>query len=168
MTKGVSGIYCWVNKTNGKCYVGKANSMYLRLSNYYQDAYITNHLSSSLICRAINKYTMSQFSLIVLEINPSDLSAAEQYWINLLSPEYNSQKNVLVPFTGVYVQPDRFGINNSFYGRKHSQNAKDALRKSALARLHPNKPGFSVAVTDTATNITTIYPSIRKAVTALN
>lgn len=33
---GKVGVYCWVNKVNGKIYIGSGNPLYLRLSDYYQ------------------------------------------------------------------------------------------------------------------------------------
>jgi len=78
-TSKVSGIYCWINQVNGKCYVGKSNSLYLRLSNYFQVGHIEAHLGSSFICRAIFKYGIQAFSLVILEVNPSNIAHAEQY-----------------------------------------------------------------------------------------
>jgi hypothetical protein len=39
-TKGKTGVYCWVNKLNGNSYVGSGLSLYKRISNYYQEAYL--------------------------------------------------------------------------------------------------------------------------------
>lgn len=99
VTKGVSGIYCWVNKSNGRCYVGKSNNLYLRLSNYYQSAHVIKHRHTSLICRAINKHGIDSFLLVVLELSVNNLSEAEQKWIDLLNPEYNTIKDVITPDT---------------------------------------------------------------------
>lgn len=168
LTKGSAGIYCWVNNLNGKCYVGKSVYLYSRLSQYYQWAYITKHIQSSLICRAIDKYGIDSFSLVILETNSMDLAQSEQDWINLLSPEYNSQQNVLVPFKGQdHIRPDRFGANNSFFNRKHSDAAKETIRLAALARLKSNKPGLGFTIIDTLLSTTTSYPSIRKGVEAM-
>nr|YP_007475399.1 hypothetical protein H911_mgp05 [Microbotryum lychnidis-dioicae]AGE14613.1 hypothetical protein [Microbotryum lychnidis-dioicae] len=66
--------------------------MYLRLSNYYQAAYLKRGFSSSLICRSIYKNGLESFELLILELNPINLSEAEQRWIDFLGPEYNTQK----------------------------------------------------------------------------
>jgi len=34
-TKGLSGIYLWFNKVNGKCYIGSASDLYIRINNYF-------------------------------------------------------------------------------------------------------------------------------------
>lgn len=163
-TAKITGIYCWVNILNGKCYVGKATNLYLRLSNYFQTRYIKRTLLSSLISRAINKYGMNNFSLVILEINPANLSEAEQYWIDLLSPEYNQEFNVIGSKLPRTPKPDRSGTNNSFFGREHTAETKSILRRAALRRVKPNKPGFIFVVHDTLLDVTTEYPSIRKGV----
>lgn len=33
---GKVGVYCWVNKVNGKLYIGSGDPLYLRISDYYQ------------------------------------------------------------------------------------------------------------------------------------
>lgn len=78
-TDKIAGIYCWINIFNGKCYVGKANNLYLRLSNYFQKAYITRTFTSSYISRAMSKYGLEAFALVILEVNPANLAQAEQY-----------------------------------------------------------------------------------------
>lgn len=34
---GKIGIYAWVNKINSKFYIGSGDSLYLRISDYYQN-----------------------------------------------------------------------------------------------------------------------------------
>jgi hypothetical protein len=57
----------------------------------------------------------------------------------------------------------RRGVNNSFYGKKHTDEAKFAIRTAALNRDKDPVPGIIVDITDLETNITTSYDSIRKA-----
>lgn len=165
-TNHVSGIYCWINMFNGKCYIGKANNLYLRLSNYFQKGYIQRTLLSSYFSRAISKYGLESFALVILEFNPANLAKAEQYWIDLIKPEYNQQLNVLSSGGGKTPQfkTDRSGPNNSFFGKQHSIETKAILRDSALARPTPNKPGYTFTIIDTVLDITTQYPSTRKGV----
>ena len=159
-----SGIYCWVNNLNGKCYVGKGVDLYLRLSNYYQKAYLERTRNSSLLSKAILKDVIGAFSLIIIEVNPADLSHAEQYWITTLKPEYNTILDVLVTYDPSKQKPNRFGSNNSFFGKAHTEEVKDILRTAALAREKPNRPGFEFIIEDTLQNTSTTHPSIRKGV----
>lgn len=169
VTKHQTGIYCWINNTNGKCYVGKnKGNLYVRLSNYYQSAYLNSNRHSSLICKAILKYGISAFTLVILEIDPVDLAVAEQYWIDNLNSQYNTQRNVLVPVIhSGNLKPDRSGPKNSFYGRNHTPEAIGVIRLAALARLKPNNPGHPAIITDTLTNTSASYTSIREGITAM-
>lgn len=69
----------------------------------------------------------------------------------------------LIPL-GIY---DRSKEENSFWGRTHSEAAKDKIRAAALVRETPNKPGTGITVFDTFTGVSTTYPSIRKAAEAM-
>jgi group I intron endonuclease len=83
------GIYCWINKKTEKFYIGSGDPLYLRISDYYQSWYYLSH-SNLYIVRALFKYGMSNFSLVILEYCKSDdLIKCEQKWIDQLKPEYN-------------------------------------------------------------------------------
>lgn len=83
------GIYCWVNKINNKFYIGSGDSLYLRISDYYQNWYIL-YRSNVYIVKALSKYGMKNFSLVILEYSDSkNLIMCEQKWIDLLKPKYN-------------------------------------------------------------------------------
>lgn len=164
-TDGKSGIYCWVNNINGKCYVGKGVNLYLRLSNYYQEGYLKRTRASSQFSKAILKHGIYAFSLVILEVNPADLAQAEQYWIDFLKPEYNTITNVLVPYDPSKRKPDRSGPNNSFFQKQHTAATKEVLRQAALARIKPNRPGFEFIIHDTLLDKSHgPYSSIRKGV----
>lgn len=190
--KGKVGIYCWFNKVNGKFYIGSGDPLYGRLRDYYQDWYYSTRANLYII-RALSKYSMFNFSLVILEYTTSDqLIACEQKWIDLLKPEYN-----LCPVAGSskgYTHTDeslekmrkatlgrthtsevrqlmresRIGVNNSFYGKKHSEETIASFRLAARNRTKPAIPGIEVEITDIETNITTTYASIRKAADAIN
>lgn len=86
---GKIGIYSWINKVNGKFYIGKGDSLYIRISDYYQNWYSLYH-SNLYIVKAISKYGMKNFSLIILEYSDlENIILCEQKWINFLKPEYN-------------------------------------------------------------------------------
>jgi len=74
----------------------------------------------------------------------------------------------------------RKGINNNFYGKKHSTetldprcariipSGEDLFRNIALNRTKLSKVGVEVEITDLDTKLTTTYESIRKAASAIN
>jgi len=86
---GKVGIYSWINNINGKFYIGKGNSLYLRLNDYYQKWYLESRTNLHIV-RSLSKYKMSNFSLVILKY--TDLKSVVSYekeFINLLKPEYN-------------------------------------------------------------------------------
>lgn len=89
-----SGVYRWVNKINGKSYVGSSIYLSNRFSNYYSLSSLTLKVKRSIIIyRALLKYGYSNFSLDILEYcEPNVLISREQYYIDILKPKYNIRK----------------------------------------------------------------------------
>jgi len=92
---------------------------------YYNIKYITRVSKSSLICRALLKYGYSSFKLEILEYcDPSSVIEREQYFIDLLKPEYNILK-----------------VAGSFFGYKHTPESLEKMtcREIALNRSEETK-----------------------------
>lgn len=97
--------------------------LYRRFTQYYNIKYITRASQSSLICRALLKYGYSGFSLDILEIcDISVLIQREQFYIDLLKPEYNILQ-----------------VAGSLFGYKHTQESLDKMRDIALNRSEETK-----------------------------
>jgi len=62
----------------------------------------------------------------------------------------------------------RWGKNNSFFGKTHSEEALALIRAAALNREKSSVPGMEVEITDLQTKLTTTYDSVRKAADAIN
>jgi group I intron endonuclease len=135
--------------------------------------------STSLIGRALLKYGYSGFSLYILEYCESDLLLnREQYYIDLLNPEYNilrtagsslgykhsietKAKFKTRKYTSEYLAKLREHLN------KH--NASDEQRAKARVRMLKinQEKGMGTEVFDTVTGLTTTYSSIRQAADAI-
>ena len=93
--KGKSGIYLWKNENNGKLYVGSSQDLARRLKQYYNFNFLTKY-SNMNINKALLKYGYSSFSLYILEYcdgsTKENIIKREQYYIDLLKPEYNILK----------------------------------------------------------------------------
>lgn len=73
--------------------VGSSVFLGRRLKNYFSFEYIANP-NNMLINKALIKYDYSNFSLEIIEYcEPSLVVTREQYYIDLLKPEYNIFKS---------------------------------------------------------------------------
>lgn len=97
--EGVAVIYLWVNKINGKSYVGKTINLKQRLNNYL-DVYYLNKVKSSMpISGSILKNGIMNFELFVLEVVPfeliSELPFKEAHWYSVIKSSYNVDLNFM-------------------------------------------------------------------------
>lgn len=153
--KNKSGIYLWTNLINNKCYIGSAVKLNKRFSDYYCiDKY--NRIRTkgkSLISKAILEYKMDNFSLSILEYcDRNDLLNKEQYYIDLLKPEYNILKIAgsrinyrLSKDTKIALSLKNMGVNNPMYGKYHTNETKLIL---SLHNIGVNNPMYGKHHTD--------------------
>jgi len=59
-----AGIYTWVNKVNGKAYVGSSVNLSKRITHYFSPGYLSNN-ASHVIAKAIRKYGLINFELVI-------------------------------------------------------------------------------------------------------
>jgi group I intron endonuclease len=86
--KGKTGIYRWINLVNYKTYIGSASDLTVRFWVYFSKKRLTN--SNMVIYKAILKYGYENFRLEILEYcDKNILLVREQYYMDLLKPEYN-------------------------------------------------------------------------------
>lgn len=85
---------------------------------------------SMIIYKALLKHGYSNFSLKILEYcEPSKCVEREQYYIDLLKPEYNISLTARAPMTGrnhseltkIKISGGQTGEGNSFYGKIHNE-----------------------------------------------
>lgn len=86
-----SGVYRWVNNFNQKSYIGSGVNLGKRLGSYFNESELNRN--SRPIKDALIKYGHMEFTLDILEYCPkSELINREQYYIDILNPEYNILK----------------------------------------------------------------------------
>lgn len=116
--KGESGVYMWTNKVNGKIYIGSSVDLSKRLRNYFNTSYLSDLKDIMIIYKALLAHGFDNFKLEILEhCKPSDLIKREQYYIDLLKPEYNILK-----------------IAGSSLGVKRSKETIAKIKAGALSR----------------------------------
>lgn len=120
-------LYTIKCKTNNKLYVGITNDVAKRWNKHVYD---TKHNSPCVIHRAMKKYGIDNFSIIVLQqfISKEDLCANEILFIKIL----NSHVSV-----GGY--NETFGGEAPMMGRKHSAESRKLMSKKLKGRISPNK-----------------------------
>lgn len=86
--RGKVGVYRWISKISGNTYVGSSINISVRMYTYFSLRSLAK--SNRPIDRALLKYGFSNFSLEILEYcNEDNVLKREQYFIDLLKPEYN-------------------------------------------------------------------------------
>jgi group I intron endonuclease len=138
--RGKSGIYMWTNLINNKSYVGSSVLLTSRFSTYFSLAALENKLKkdSSAIHRALLKYNYVNFKLEILEYcNKEILISREQYYIDLLKPEYNILKIAGSNFgfkhsieSKLKISSKVRGINNPFFGKEHTEESRNRIGES--------------------------------------
>lgn len=139
--KNKAGIYRWVNKVNGNTYIGSSTNLRYRLSQYYRLSYIDSQLSKSksrILC-ALLKYGYTNFQLEILEYCTAENSLnREQYYIDLLKPEYNINPVSISRFGTKHSIESREKMSKSAQGRKHSEQTKDLISHLSKGINNPN------------------------------
>jgi predicted GIY-YIG superfamily endonuclease len=88
---GKSRIYLWLNITNDKYYIGSAKNLTRRFSQYYSEKYLK--AVKGIIHKALLKNKHEKFALYILEYcEVKELILREQYYIDMLTPQYNILK----------------------------------------------------------------------------
>lgn len=168
--KNKSGIYRWTNIITGSIYIGSSANLTNRLSNYFSPRYLKRELlrNNSIISKSLLKYGYVNFSLDIIEYCELDLLIIrEQYYIDLLKPEYNILK----------AANSRLGIKHSpetllkFKNRKLSpealKNLKNAMKgkvPSPLAKVNQLlSTGHITTVINKKDNSVKLYNSVREA-----
>ena len=132
-------IYKTTNLINSKIYIGKACGK--NVTNNYLGS--GKHIKAS-----INKYGKENFKRVTIDKSEThkELCLKEIFWIDFYDAKnpkvgYNitiggeggqdieGEKN---PWYGI----SRFGKNNPFFGKKHSEETKKKIREKALGKLH--------------------------------
>ena len=134
--RGKSGVYRWINNSNGKSYVGSSIDLVSRLYSYYSLRFLEKQ-TSSLICKALLKYGHSAFTLDILEYcEPENNIEREQYYIDLLKPEYNIQKVAGSSIGQKRTDETKLKISKYRSGRALAQDTKEKIAAAMLGRKH--------------------------------
>lgn len=141
-TKNQAGIYRWVNKVNGNTYIGSSINLGRRFRVYFDFSYLSVRInkSKSRIYSAILKYGYSRLRREILEYcTKENAISREQYYIDLLKPEYNLNSTAGSRLGSIHSQETREKMSISAQGHKHTEETKKLI---SLATKGVNNPNF--------------------------
>jgi len=136
--KNKSGIYRWNNLITDKSYIGSSISLGGRFSNYYSPAFLKNRIKkgSSIIYNSLLKYGYNNFSIDILEYcEPNVLIKREQYYIDILKPEYNISKIAGSRLGTKQSKETKKLISSALKNRKFSDISKEKMRIAVKLRI---------------------------------
>lgn len=121
-----SGIYC-IEDANGRLYYGSAVDFENRWSSH-KNALSGNYHGNPKLQNAWNKYGPDYFTFYSVELvtDKSKLLEREQVWLDFVFATEECHYNIC-PIAG------------STKGRKHTDDTKDKISRSAKGRKSPNK-----------------------------
>ena len=175
--KEKAGIYRWNNLVTGKNYIGSAKDLSNRIRNYCSTSNIQRVINreSSIIFNAILKYNINNFSLDILEYcEVNSLIIREQYYIDLLKPEYNILKIAGSRLGHKLSEKTKKKLSISNKGKKRTheviKNIKISLKSKKNMHTDETKlkislrcPGVSVKIFDKSSNLLFEFPSLNSA-----
>jgi group I intron endonuclease len=109
-----------------------------RFSNYYSLAFLKERIKkgSSIIYNSLLKYGYNNFSIDILEYcEPSVLIKREQYYIDILKPEYNISKTAGSRLGTKQSEKTKQLISNASKNRIYSSEFKEKMKIIAKSRL---------------------------------
>jgi group I intron endonuclease len=207
--KGKSGVYRLTNLITGATYIGSAVDLTRRLRDYFSIKFLQKEIlkNKSLIYRALLKYGYSNFTIEILEYcTKISTINKEQYYIDLLKPEYNLCLKAGSSLGRITREETRLKLRNAWLNRLFAQSNDNTLREfiinciqiklnesklkinklykefenikllrvkkvsytTRMKILASTKTSQIVLITDTFNNVTTKYPSARRAAEAIS
>jgi group I intron endonuclease len=134
------GVYKIINLVNHFTYVGSSVNLRRREKSHFKCLKLNKHVNKHLQ-NSYNKYGENSFAFEILEcvIDVAKLIEREQYYIDVLNPEYNickiagSTSGVQRPDLALYNKLNpKIGESNPFYGKKHNSETLQILSECQL------------------------------------
>lgn len=132
-----SFVYRWINKINGKDYLGSTSNAKSRLSTYY-DRYSLN-LTDMPIYKAILKYGHSNFIFEIIEYcEPQEAIQREQYYLDLFDFDYNilEKANSSLGYKHTSETISKMKGRKNLLGYKHTEETLAKLRENQTNKNH--------------------------------
>ncbi len=120
------GVYQIRNTRNGKIYIGSTVDFKSRKSNHYWHLRKNTHHNDNLQAEYNCEEDKTVFVFEILMICEEKMCLFyEQICIDALTPDYNKSSKATAPLLG------KKGAAHPMFGRKHTEETKDKMKKSA-------------------------------------
>ncbi len=130
----VSGIYMIRSCINGKIYIGSAKNLYLRKHIHVCQLRGEYHFNIHLQ-RHSNKYGAEKMMFFIIEYCDIDiLVVREQYWIDILKPEFNIMPNAGSHLGFKYTDESKEKMRQVKLGKKASEETKRKMSEVRKGR----------------------------------
>lgn len=144
----ISGIYCIINIKNSKKYIGSSKNIRQRLWNHRAELRHNKH-ENVYLQNAWNKYGEHNFDYYILErCDESILLEKEQFYIDMINPEYNINKETQRPPCTIESRLKQSNTRKKLY---------------AEGKLKPSFKHVTTYVYDLDGNFIKEYPSMKDA-----
>ncbi len=143
-----SGIYKITSPT-GKIYIGESEDLKTRCGFYLTPNRIKKQRA---IYNSLVKHSVENHKIEILEFcEPEKLMIRERFWqeyfnsvdngLNCYLTPTNTKKKVLSKETKKIMSEKSKGVNNHFYGKKHTEESKLKISNSSKGKNNPNYGG---------------------------
>jgi group I intron endonuclease len=130
--KGKSGVYRLTNLITGAIYIGSAIDLTRRFREYFSVKHLKKETlkNNSIIYRALLKNGYSNFRLEIIEYCDKNFTIVkEQYYIDLLNPEYNLCLKAVSSLGRITREDTRLKLRNVWLNRLYSRSKDNTLRE---------------------------------------
>lgn len=110
-----------------------------RFYHYYSHKFLETQLKKkkSAINRSLLKHGYSNFSLEILEYcEASDVVVREQFYMDLLCPEYNLNKTAGSRLGSIHSEETKTRISKAMKGRTLSEETKAKISEARIGKIH--------------------------------
>lgn len=173
----ISAIYIIRNKTNNNIYVGSATDFNHRKAQHLSDLKLNKH-SNIILTRAYNKYGEQNFVFEILEVvnDKNELINKEQWWIDLLNPQYNILQKAGSSFGYRHTQECKIKMSEQRKGKKQSLETINKRIENQIGKTLSDKTKKKISdkhkkpivQMDINNNIIKVWESGKEASKALN
>lgn len=130
--KAKSGIYSILNTVNGKRYIGSSINIYNRFHEHLHNLN-GNNAHNKHLQAAWNKYGEENFIFNVLELcDPNIRFKREQYYLDMLNPEYNFSSLVLANSGRDLTEEQKLKISNTLKEKYANGELTPYINKSTF------------------------------------